>query len=341
MISIRRKIDEHDHFALSFQALVKAFQGVANALPKAALPASPDVHEQCKTSLRQAVARLEDAPSRSDIDEAGAATLTQLDEICRANQSAMEERDAILKEVVTTVAGAISGFKGHGARHESSLTKVADGFESLARIGDVHELRRQLQQNVAQLRQSVEEMRRESDGTVRRFESQLHNFEQRLESARKGSSTDRLTGLGSRREAERQIRKIPQIKKPVCVLLFDIEGFGEINSRYGTIFGDKLLQVLAHTLKSRFPDEGSLFRWGSDEFLVIAEGTLAMRTDQCRALCQNFASAGYTTYEGSARKQINARLAAGVLQYQEGDNPEDLYHRCRETLEHNRASLTR
>jgi diguanylate cyclase len=341
LISIRRKIDESEHFALSFQALAKVFLGLANALPKAALPANPELSEQCKVNLRRAAELLQDSPSRSDIDEAGATTLSQLDEICRANQFALEERDAALKEVVTTVAGAISGFKGSGERHESSLSKVADGFESLARINDAGELRRQLHQNVLQLRQSVEEMRRESDASVRQFESQIRSFEQRLEAARKGSGTDRLTGLGSRREAERHMQKIPKCKKPVCVLLFDIEGFRAINARYGTIFGDKLLQALAHTLKSRFPEEGTLFRWGADEFLVISEGSLAMRTDTCGGICESFAGSRYSSFEGSTKTSISAVLAAGAAQYTPGETMEDLYRRARESLERNRMSLPR
>jgi len=341
LISIRRKIDESEHFALSFQALAKVFLGLAAALPKAALPANPELSEQCKTTLRRAAEKLQNAPTRSDIDEAGATTLTQLDEICRANQSALEERDAALKEVVTTVAGAISGFKGRGERHESSLSKVADGFESLARINDVNELRRQLHQNVAQLRQSVEQMKRESDESVRQFETQIRTFEQRLEAARKGSGTDRLTGLGSRREAERHMQKIPKCKRPVCLLLFDIEGFRDINAHYGNIFGDKLLQALSHTLKGRFSDEGTLFRWGADEFLAIAEGSLAMRMDQCRGICDAFAGSRYSSFEGSTKTSISALLAAGAAQYIPGETMEDLYRRARESLERNRLSLPR
>src|SRR5579872_4467093 len=186
--------------------------------------------------------RLKAAPSRVDVDEAGSATLTQIDEICRSNQVAIEERDAALKDVVVTVAGVVSVFKVHGDRHQSSLGKLADGFESLARINDVSELRRQLSRNVAELRESVEEMHRENDTSARLLETQLRAFEQRLEDARKGSSQDRLTGLGSRREAERQMQKFVGSKPPMCVLLFDIEGFGQINACYGTPLGEKLLR---------------------------------------------------------------------------------------------------
>ena len=336
MISLRRKIDESEQFALSFQALAKAFGGLVNALPKAALPADPGLSEQCKATLGRTTQCLSQTPSCSDIAAAGEVTLEQLDQICRANQMALEERDTALKEVVTTVAGAISGFKDRGQKNESSLTRVADGFDSLSRIGDVNELRRQLHQNVAQLRESVEEMRRDSRQSVAHFESQIRGFEQRLEAARKGSGTDRLTGLPSRREAERYLQKVPKSGKPVCLMVFDIEGFGRINAQYGTNFGDKLLQALSHTLKQSFPDEGTLFRWGADEFLAIAAGSLAMRAAQARSLCDAFARSRYSTFEGASRTSVSALLACGAAQYIPGESEEDLYRRAREILEQNR-----
>jgi diguanylate cyclase (GGDEF)-like protein len=210
----------------------------------------------------------------------------------------------------------------------------------LSRITDADELRRRLRENVAELRESVEEMRRQSDASVRQLETQVRSFEQRLEAARKGAGKDRLTGLGSRREAERRMQQIPASKGPVCVLLFDIEGFSEINTRYGTTFGDKLLQALSHTLKARFPDEG-VFRWGPDEFLVIGEGPLVQRLEQCRGVCAAFAGNRYATFEGAAKRSVSALLLAGAAQYTAGETMEELYRRARASLEHSRSSLFR
>jgi len=341
VISLRRKIDESEHFALGFQALAKVFLGLTAALPKAALPASPELSAECKESLERATAPLKESASLRDIDEAGRVTLQRFEEICGSNRVALEERDAAIKEVVVTVSGAISSFKGFGERHNSSLTKVADEFEALARIGDVNELRRQLHANVTQLRQSVEEMRRQSEEPARQLEAQISAFQQRLEMARKGSGIDRLTGLGSRREAEKWMQKFPKLGRPACLLLFDIEGFRAINNRYGTLFGDKLLQALAHVLKDRFPDEGALFRWGADEFLAIAGGPLTMRVEQCRGICESFAGNRYSSFEGGAKTSVSARVASGAAEYSRGETMDELYRRARRNLDQSRAGFAR
>jgi diguanylate cyclase len=178
-------------------------------------------------------------------------------------------------------------------------------------------------------------MRRENEESVLRFQSQVSTFQQRLEMARKESALDRLTGLGSRREAERHWPEVPKSTGSLCLLLYDIEGFREINSRNGAPFGDKLLVALAHTLRAKFPEEGSLFRWGADEFLVLAEGTLANLAKHSRQICDTFAAGKYYTAEGGSQA-LQATLACGGAQYLAGETLEAFYRRSRENLEQNR-----
>jgi diguanylate cyclase len=329
-------MEESERFAMRFQALLKAFLGVAAALPRTAVPASPEVSRQHKENLDRVTAPLKGNPEVKEIDAAGRGAVERIDEIAGANEAVLAEFDATMKDVASTVAAAIGAFKGHGERHNSSLTKLADGFESLARVEDIAELRRRLREDVGKLRQSVEIMRRESEESSHDFESRISAFEQRLEAARKGSDTDRLTDLGSRRVAERHMQRIHRSAGPIGIVVFDIEGFRLINERHGPLFGDRLLQVVAQTLRREFPGEGVLFRWGADEFLVIVEGAMLQRADRFRGICDSFASATYTTFASGVKQRVALLLAWGSAQYAPGESVEDLYRRARENLELNR-----
>jgi len=336
MISIRRQILEADHIAPRFEALRNSFLALAAVLHKAALPANPQLATHCKETLDQANLAVNGDTSTRDLDQAGKVAVTQLDAICRSNTEAIEQRDAALKEVVGTVAEVINGFKGHGERHNSKMEKIAVEFESLSRLEDAGEIRRRLCEDVARLKESVQEMRRESEQSVHRFESLIVSFQQRLETARKESHLDRLTGLGNRRDAERELSLIANRHSPVCVLLFDIEGFREINRVNGTPFGDCLLRALAHSLSDCFPEKDSLFRWGADEFLVIAEGSLPVRLEGARLTCRQFASNTHYKTDGGA-KRVRANVASGGAEYHRGDSVNDLYRRARESLEQSRG----
>jgi len=158
-----------------------------------------------------------------------------------------------------------------------------------------------------------------------------------VEQARKETGVDRLTGLGSRREAEKQLQKAGKREGSVCIVLFDIEGFKLINQAHGTMFGDKLLRAVTHALRDRFPGDGALFRWGADEFLAITEGSLKARLDQARGICESFAMSSYYTAEGGTKQKVNARLACGAALAVKGESGDDWYRRARESLEQSRG----
>ena len=57
--------------------------------------------------------------------------------------------------------------------------------------------------------------------------------------------------------------------KEIVVLFVDLDDFGEYNKRYGHIVGDKVLQLVADTLKDYVdPRNGILVRYGGDEFAI-------------------------------------------------------------------------
>jgi diguanylate cyclase (GGDEF)-like protein len=338
MISIRKQIDEAEALHGGFRAMRKAYLDLTKALPKAALPANPALSGQCQGELEKLAALLGETPALPAIGEAGKLALDQLEAIYHSNRTAVEERDNALKDVVASVADAISSFKGHGERNENNLGRLADEFDSLSRVDSVTELRRRLRDQVGKLRHAAHEMRQENINAAQQFASQISSYQQRLEAARKDSGVDRLTGLGSRREAEQHLRGLPARPGPVTLLLLDIKGFRHINDQYGALFGDKLLRALAGGLQSRFPREGSVFRWGADQFLVIAEGSLASCTEECRDFCHRFAVGGrsQTTLADGSKIMLAAAVAFGATQYGTGDSVEELIRRVHASLDQNR-----
>jgi diguanylate cyclase (GGDEF)-like protein len=339
MISLRKYMRDSENAEERARALAKVFLGLISAVPNAALPANAGLAALSRENLEKAGEHLKGEPCVPDIESVGAVALKQVDEICDSNKVAIEERDAALKEVVETVAWAVNNFKSDGERHKTSLTKLADGFDTLSRVEDVGELRRRLREDVAALRETVAQMRQESEESVRRLETQVRAFQARVEQTRKQTGVDRLTGLGSRREAERQLQEAVKRDGSSCIVLFDIEGFTQINKAYGTLFGDKLLLALKHALRERFPGEGTLFRWGADEFLAISEGSIKARLDQARGICKLFAMNRYFSAEGGMKQGISASVACGAAQVVRGESTDDWYRRARENLDQSRGSL--
>jgi GGDEF domain-containing protein len=344
MISLRKSIDESEQLQLSWRAILKAFLGLTAALPKAALPANPELYERCKEDAERLSGSLRESRGTREVEEASSAAVQQVEAIFCSNRAALEERDSALQDLVASVAVAMRVLKDSGQKHESNLAKAADDFDALSRVDNIVDLRGKLRQYVARLREAAEEIRRDHERTASAFDSRIQEFKKRLEVARKESGIDSLTGLGNRRQAEREVREIPKRGGPACVMLFDIEGFGGINRRYGTPFGDKLLRTFVHQWTDAFAqDEDLLFRWGADEFLAVAPGLVNMRIGKYRTLCGDFASEKryYAMLDGFGRVPLAAPVAIGGTQYAAGDVVETAYARARTALEEDRKGLHR
>ncbi|MEU4425618.1 GGDEF domain-containing protein [Actinoplanes sp. NPDC024001] len=77
---------------------------------------------------------------------------------------------------------------------------------------------------------------------------------------------DPLTGAANRSELE---RVLPQQTGPIAVLYLDLDGFKEINDRYGHDAGDHVLTAVARRLSSAVRGSDLVVRLGGDEFVLL------------------------------------------------------------------------
>jgi two-component system cell cycle response regulator len=107
-----------------------------------------------------------------------------------------------------------------------------------------------------------------------RYQQQLRiNYEKSLNLA----LTDGLTGLFNRRylmtHAEKMLANATRNGKKLCVLLFDLDHFKQVNDTYGHDVGDEVLKIFADrtTINTRSFD--LVARIGGEEFVVILPDT--------------------------------------------------------------------
>ncbi|BCJ58355.1 putative bifunctional diguanylate cyclase/phosphodiesterase [Micromonospora endophytica] len=83
---------------------------------------------------------------------------------------------------------------------------------------------------------------------------------------------DQLTGLPNRLAFTRRLRAALHGAKPVAVLLLDLDGFKQVNDRFGHTTGDTLLTGLSRRMRRAVADDGMIARIGGDEFAVLVTG---------------------------------------------------------------------
>ena len=137
------------------------------------------------------------------------------------------------------------------------------------------------------------------------------------------SVTDSLTGAfthGYLHEIlELEIQHSLTHRRPLSVLILDIDDFKRINDNHGHLFGDRVIKETAETISANIRSEDILGRLGGDEFLVImpgADGSIARHVAQriCSAISRNGAlatvSIGATTFDGDEKHSVKDLLGA-------------------------------
>ncbi|WDZ87065.1 putative bifunctional diguanylate cyclase/phosphodiesterase [Micromonospora cathayae] len=83
---------------------------------------------------------------------------------------------------------------------------------------------------------------------------------------------DQLTGLPNRLMFTRRLRRAIREDAPVAVLLLDLDGFKQVNDRFGHATGDALLVNIADKMCEAVDGDGTVARLGGDEFAVLVDG---------------------------------------------------------------------
>ncbi|MBU2668845.1 EAL domain-containing protein [Actinoplanes bogorensis] len=113
--------------------------------------------------------------------------------------------------------------------------------------------------------------------------SQMAELEERLARDR---THDRLTGLLNRAtlltEGDQRLRSLDR-RRPVALLLLDINDFREVNGTLGHRHGDEVLRVVAERLSELSRDGELVARTGDDEFALLVP-TVAVLADSAALL---------------------------------------------------------
>ncbi|MDQ6749884.1 MAG: diguanylate cyclase [Actinomycetota bacterium] len=101
-------------------------------------------------------------------------------------------------------------------------------------------------------------------------------LDRRTEVLKRLAGVDDLTGLGNQRVLWEALSNHIEGARPgpLSLVMVDVDSFKEINERYGHQVGDAVLRATAISVKEHSPREGLCFRYGGDELLVIAPGTV-------------------------------------------------------------------
>jgi diguanylate cyclase (GGDEF)-like protein len=117
----------------------------------------------------------------------------------------------------------------------------------------------------------------------------------KYQQAESSATTDYLTDLPNARSLflalDRELARCKRENSSLTVMVCDMDGFKQINDRFGHLEGNRVLRLFAHTVKESCREYDQVARMGGDEFVVIATGlspeAARKKADQLRDLAHH------------------------------------------------------
>jgi diguanylate cyclase (GGDEF)-like protein len=136
------------------------------------------------------------------------------------------------------------------------------------------------------------------------------------------AATDPLTGAANRRAFDSalglELARAKRHESSLALVVFDFDGFKEINDRYGHSVGDDLLRQVAERLQAQLRMTDVLARVGGDEFALILPD---MRPERAREVVERARAAATVTVDHE-----ELTWCAGVACYPaHAEDPRTLY----------------
>ncbi|WP_157213463.1 GGDEF domain-containing protein [Paenibacillus senegalensis] len=152
---------------------------------------------------------------------------------------------------------------------------------------------------------------------------------------REMSITDDGTGLYNRRFLFKRLsivfHQAHKEEQPLSLAVIDIDGFRDINNKYGHLAGDQTLLKVAQTLRASLREGDIVGRWGGEEFALIFPGT---KLNDAVILCESIRSQiEEQRFKISEHDTVSVTISVGVAGLRQGDTTiEELIQRADKSM---------
>ncbi len=164
---------------------------------------------------------------------------------------------------------------------------------------------------------------------------QIEQLKDALSQVRSEADTDPLTGIATRgvfdRELPREVKRA-NAKRPLSLMMLDIDFFKKVNDTYGHQVGDFVLRRLAAVLKQITKGKDIAARYGGEEFAIILPDTNLV---DAHKLAETIRAGVNATPLKDRAMDVNVgriSISVGVSSLKPGEEPKELIRRADEAL---------
>lgn len=178
-----------------------------------------------------------------------------------------------------------------------------------------------------------EELRRYRTQLEKLVEQRTTELELALKRVNELAVLDDLTGVGNRRELNRQLQIEWQLfdrtGKPACIAILDMDRLKAVNDAYGHSVGDEVIKECAKILQKTIRITDYVARYGGDEFILILKEPIV---DAATVTLQRIREVVENHQWSSLAPGIALTASIGVASFQKTEAVEDTFNRADKAL---------
>ncbi len=239
---------------------------------------------------------------------------------------------------------ASSSAQEDGAELDRAVQNHVRDIESSVRDAtNIGELKQSVQQRLDALRSHLDTYRNTEDARQQQLSQQLSilttrlsaleteatELRKRISAERSQALLDPLTGIPNRlayqERSAQELARWKRFKTPLCLFVWDVDKFKNVNDTYGHKAGDKVLTTIAKLLHTQIRETDFLARYGGEEFVMMASGAdLNAARELAEKLRQAVETCGFH-FRGEA---VTITLSCGISAFRDGDSAETVFERA-------------
>ncbi len=219
--------------------------------------------------------------------------------------------------------------------------------QDVKRTTDIQSLKSAVTSQMDQLINAADDFKLQRQQTEQALKAQLDELQQKVthlqeenkrmadavSQQRAKAMTDTLTDLPNREawdiKVSEEYTRFSRYGSPLSLAVADVDFFKKINDSYGHLAGDKVLRVLASTIKKEVRESDFVARYGGEEFVIlmpetgIKDAVSAMEKVRAKIANRKF------QFEG---KPVPITMSFGVSEFQNALNIKEVFSAADQAL---------
>jgi diguanylate cyclase (GGDEF)-like protein len=328
LISLKKYLDQKDprpQPSDTSDETVNCYRNLLLAVGRSAVHGSPAVGADLERSLQGLEHRLSIHSSPSALLHTQKQVEVQLQEWGSRTSEHFKAKADEVKELLIALAKTAEAVGDRNQGYTSQFKDLTKRLETIADLDDLTQIRTSVVASVRELKTHVEQMTRDSKQLVDQLRSEVTTYETRLKAVENLVLKDELTGAASRRSVEERVQRCIENKLPFCVIMIDLNGFKQVNDKYGHLAGDDLLRQFAMELQMYTRSGDMVGRWGGDEFIVLLSADAAGATSHMDRI-REWVFGKYTIQRGANKDATVVHMDAslGLAEWHEGTSMQEV-----------------